>query len=279
MLLQYNIAQMKDILQSFHTLTGIRIVVFDSDFNKIAEYPDNDCHFCSIVRSDPYAEKNCHSSDRYACKRCSEQNAIYSYTCHAGLTETVTPIICRNVVIGYIMFGQVLRHSDMEAYWPAVAKNCSVYNIDLTLLREAYYSKVPVSLEKVQASAVLLETCASYLWLQRYMSLQEDSLPNQIDEYISTNLDANLSVDALCQRFKISRTRLYRIANEYFGKGIEQLTRSLRVKAAAELLKTTDMPISEVSNNVGYAEYNYFIKVFKKETGFTPLQYRKHYAV
>lgn len=278
MLLQYDTNEMKELLRSFHTLTGMRIVVFDSDFRKIAEHPNYDCDFCTIVRSDPLAQESCHASDRYACKRCSEQNSIYSYTCHAGLTETVAPINYRNVVIGYIMFGQVLRHNDMDSYWSAVLKNCSGYDINLDKLKQAYCMKIPVSLEQVHASAKILETCASYLWLKRYISLQEDSLPNQIDEYISANLDADLSAAALCKRFKISRSRLYKIASEYYGKGIEQLTRTLRIGAAIKLLEETDLTVSNLSQQVGYADYNYFIKVFKKETGFTPYQYRKQFS-
>jgi len=47
------------------------------------------------------------------------------------------------------------------------------------------------------------------------------------------------------------------------------------VKKAEELLKTTGYPVSEIAYMVGYQDYNYFIKVFKKVTGTTPAKYRK----
>lgn len=84
---------------------------------------------------------------------------------------------------------------------------------------------------------------------------------------------ADLSVGALCAHFNISRSGLYQIAKTYFGKGIEQLTRELRIAKAKSILLTADYPVSEVAAMVGYNDYNYFIKVFKKETGVTPKRY------
>lgn len=47
----------------------------------------------------------------------------------------------------------------------------------------------------------------------------------------------------------------------------------LRIGKARELLKTTDMSLSEISEAVGFNDYFYFIKKFKKETGVTPGKY------
>lgn len=41
--------KMEDLLRNFYLITGIRIVVFDDNFEKIAEYPGNHCGYCKIV--------------------------------------------------------------------------------------------------------------------------------------------------------------------------------------------------------------------------------------
>ena len=38
--------KMEDLLRNFYLITGIRIVVFDDNFEKIAEYPGNHCGYC-----------------------------------------------------------------------------------------------------------------------------------------------------------------------------------------------------------------------------------------
>lgn len=275
MILSYDINQLGELLRSFYLITKIRIVVFNDSFEKIVEVPDYDCLFCRLIRSDKNAEKNCLSSDKYACEMCQKKDALYSYTCHAGLTETVTPIRHGNITIGYLMFGQVLQTPHPGTYWNQVVKKCSGYNIDMEQLHKAYQKKQPVEPEQVRSSAHILEACAGYLWLQRYISLKEDDLPSKIDEYITNNLTSDLSVSSLCMHFNISRTKLYKIFREYYGSSVEQVTRSLRVNSAKELLKICDDPVSEIAYQVGYYDYNYFIKVFKNETGTTPGKYRK----
>ncbi len=279
MLFNYNVQKMEELLQSFYKLTRMRIVVFSDDFRKVAEAPGFDCAFCQLIRADKLAEQKCHASDRYACKRCRESSSIYTYTCHAGLTETVAPIRHGNLVIGYLMFGQILQHMDMNNNWAKVRQICAGYDVNMDDLHAAFISKQPVDIEKVYAAAKILEACAGYLWLERTISLQSDSLPVRIDEYISKNLSADLCVSALCSRFGISRTKLYKISHEYYGCGVEQITRSMRISKAKGLLETTDEPVSEIAYHVGYPDYNYFIKVFKKETGITPRQYRKENVV
>jgi len=46
---------------------------------------------------------------------------------------------------------------------------------------------------------------------------------------------------------------------------------------AKKLLASTDLPISEVSQQSGYADYRVFTKAFKKSEGVTPSQYRKDF--
>ena len=275
MLLNYDIHRMRQLLESFYALSHIRIVIFDDQLRMIASYPDTDCPFCSMLRANPATGERCLTSDQYACRQCKNTGRIYEYTCHAGLTEVVTPIRCGNIIPGYIMFGQVLTQTPTEDHWAVIRAHCGESGVSLAALKDAYFQIQPHTMAELAASTRILEACAGYLYLQRYISLKEDSLPSQLDEYISSNLQADLSVNALCSHFGIGRTKLYQIFNEYYHTGVEAVTRSLRVEAAKKLLLETDLPVSEVAARVGYGDYNYFIKVFKKETQCTPSRYRK----
>jgi AraC-like DNA-binding protein/ligand-binding sensor protein len=279
MTIKYNARKMEDLLRSFYQLTKLRIVVFSDTFIKIAEAPGHDCVFCQLIRSDKAAVEVCRTSDRLACKKCRTENSLYSYTCHAGLTETVAPIRYNNIVIGYLMFGQVLLQPEPVKYWEIVKERCSHYNVDMEALFTAYKRIKTVDMGRVYAAAKVMEACAGYLWLDRMISLDGGSLPGLIDDFITQNIDADLSVESLCNHFNISRSKLYQIMSEYYGCGLEKMTRMLRVAKSKELLEATSASIAEIALQVGYADYNYFIKVFKKETGTTPLQYRKVYLL
>jgi transcriptional regulator GlxA family with amidase domain len=47
-----------------------------------------------------------------------------------------------------------------------------------------------------------------------------------------------------------------------------------RIQQAMSLLVETDKPIAEVSSEIGFAAISYFAKMFKRETGMSPRQYR-----
>jgi two-component system response regulator YesN len=54
---------------------------------------------------------------------------------------------------------------------------------------------------------------------------------------------------------------------------IEFLT-NVRIEKAKELLRSTTLRSSEISQAVGYKDSHYFSYLFKKETGLTPREYR-----
>ena len=49
-----------------------------------------------------------------------------------------------------------------------------------------------------------------------------------------------------------------------------------KIARAKQLLATTELSVTAVAERTGFADYNNFIQRFKKMTGRTPLQYRKH---
>lgn len=54
--------------------------------------------------------------------------------------------------------------------------------------------------------------------------------------------------------------------NEYLNR--------IRIQAAQELIRTSDLPIGRIAEEVGFANQSYFGKVFKKQTGSSPQLYR-----
>ena len=54
---------------------------------------------------------------------------------------------------------------------------------------------------------------------------------------------------------------------------VEYMTR-VRITAAKQLLSAGDESIGIISGQVGYGDPNYFSRVFRRETGLTPREYR-----
>lgn len=273
--LLFNISDLKDLLIDYYTLTKMRIAIFDEQFHEIASYPSQLSTYCHLIRSDGEAYKKCLQCDYNAFSTCKDTQRLHIYQCHAGLTEAIVPIMADQVIIGYIMLGQVLETGSKKDLWDEITQGLKAYKIDMKQLHKAYANKKNVSTNMIESSAKMMEICASYLYASHKLVLKKDSLAHRIDRFIGENLQEDLSVAIICEAFEIGKTKLYEIANESYGMGIAKHICQIRIQRAKEHLIDTDLPIYQIADIIGVEDYNYFTKMFKKETGTTPKMFRK----
>lgn len=278
--LSFNRKELEEILKAFYTITKNRIVVFDDEFNKIAAYPEKHLDYCRILRENADARQQCKKCDLEGCRKCKAKRQLYMYECHAGLQEAVLPLWDGDIIIGYLMLGQSILEDgkSKEEKWQELYGRLAHYQIDFSALKECFLKKPMVKEEFLLSSAKIMETCANHLYLTRTIKLQEEDLAKRIEAYIAENLKEEINVENICEAFGVGRTKLYQIAGHSFGEGIAREIRKVRIREAERLLRETDMKISEIAAETGYQDYNYFTKIFKKECGRTPREYRKAFG-
>lgn len=86
--------------------------------------------------------------------------------------------------------------------------------------------------------------------------------------------DAQLNVDIICREAGMSRSNLYAKIKALTGQPLAVTIKLIRMKKAIELLTATDKSISDIAYEVGFADPNYFSKVFSEEYGMSPSKYR-----
>ncbi len=274
--LKINSVKLKELLMDFFILTKIRIVLFDNEFNKIMSYPEKECDFCTLIKSNEKAKKECVQSDLTAFQTCCSTKRLYMYKCHTGLIEVATPIKVNDIVLGYVMFGQIIDKSNRNDEKSNVLRRCLKYNLDNDKLSTNFDKLISKSKEQIKAASKILESCACYLWISELVKIGEESLFLKIDKFIDKNIQEEISIKMLCDNFLISRSKLYEISNKYFGMGISQHIRKKRLHMAISILENEKCNINEVCSRVGINDYNYFSKMFKKETGLAPRLYLKN---
>ena len=82
------------------------------------------------------------------------------------------------------------------------------------------------------------------------------------------------NIDAICSSVNMSRSSLQKNYRECFGLSIYDELIHFRIEKAKRLLSDTSFSITEISVMCGYSSDSYFMKQFKKLTGFTPSEYR-----
>ncbi|GGG03259.1 DNA-binding response regulator [Paenibacillus albidus] len=96
----------------------------------------------------------------------------------------------------------------------------------------------------------------------------------KIQEYTDKNLHLDVSLRVLADHVNLHPTHLSKIYKIETGEGISEYISRLRMERACHMLKTTVKKVYEISREIGYMDPAYFIKVFKRQFGVTPQEYR-----
>jgi len=96
----------------------------------------------------------------------------------------------------------------------------------------------------------------------------------QVAQKIYSSFSESLDINQLIEQTGLSRTYFYKCFKQYTGSTPLDLIISLRLEKAKELLRLTNSPIADLAMLCGYDDPVYFAYLFKRQTGYTPTQYR-----
>ncbi len=85
-----------------------------------------------------------------------------------------------------------------------------------------------------------------------------------------------VSVETIAERHRMSRKTVYRLFAEHTGKSPIDFIANLRMDLARHLLKTTDLPIAEISEHCGFSKNSVLSSALGRIEGCTPRDYRKN---
>lgn len=92
--------------------------------------------------------------------------------------------------------------------------------------------------------------------------------------FIEFNLDTKINLSSLADKYNVSAPYLSTLFKKEVGTTIVKYTNKLRIDRAVKLLNTSSLSIQDIAIYVGIYDHNYFTKVFKKEVGVAPSDYR-----
>lgn len=272
---EVSIEKLKSVFVDFYKLTRFKIVLWDSDKRIVYSYPEGMCGFCQAVRSSEQLCEKCLNCDRKGFDICDATRMPYVYECHMSVTEAIAPVYSDGVSVGYLMFGQLLG-TDRESVRKKAREASAAFGVSIT---DDMIDEMPsVSEEYIRSAVNMMSMCANYLYTNEIIRDIPDVLLYKLKKYIATHLDCELSVERLCKHFYVSQAKLYKISKEGLGVGISDYVRSERLEKAKRLLLNTDEPVFRIALNVGIPDVNYFIRLFKRVEGITPLRYRNEHS-
>lgn len=106
-------------------------------------------------------------------------------------------------------------------------------------------------------------------------SNNDDSNFNKLIKFINQHYNEQIKLKDLSQMYYTNKNYACYLFKRNTGLTFSEYLNKIRMNQAKELLVTTSHTITEISEQVGYTDYFYFNKLFKKTHGITPSQYRK----
>ena len=202
-------AGLTELLHDFYTLTGLKLCIFDTDFEECASTPIKLYPFCARMRENPEFERRCHSCDAAHMQICRRTRKPLLYRCHAGLTEYLAPLYYEGVIVAFICIGMMTDGTQKE--FESIAAYTAQFGISEQTCRELYDKHRHYTPANIKAACSILDACISHIYHQRMLEVRSLDTAQQIEKYINDNIAWDLSIEHLCAHFSISRAELYQL--------------------------------------------------------------------
>lgn len=119
-----------------------------------------------------------------------------------------------------------------------------------------------------------LEITADLIESRRQIQNASGMMPKVVD-FLELNYMKRISQQECADYFHINKDYLSRAFKKHTGTGMAKYLNNIRIRKAEELLKSTELQIQEIADQVGYFDSKYFSRQFKLVTGMTPAQFRQ----
>ena len=97
---------------------------------------------------------------------------------------------------------------------------------------------------------------------------------NEVINYIHSHLEEPLSLALIAEHFHKNASTLSASFSQNTGISLSNYIQQAKIEKACEYFKSTTLSVSEVALTVGFQDFAYFSRIFKKHTGCAPKKYR-----
>lgn len=152
-----------------------------------------------------------------------------------------------------------------------LSKPFSMRILELNVSRLIKHKRMTLSQDNETAQQIEIKR-------EEALAEQDKAFVEQLRLIVLENMsNPDLSVELLCDKLGMGRTKLYATAKDLCGKPLGDYIRDIRLEQAAKLLRTTGMNVTEIIYETGFGSNSHFSKIFKMKYGMTPTEYiKKH---
>ncbi len=104
---------------------------------------------------------------------------------------------------------------------------------------------------------------------------EEKPLVSALKDYICTRCEENIKIDEICRAFGYSKSFLSHLFREHTGSSLAAFATAQKIKRAKELLRDDRYNVTQIAAKLSFENPQYFARVFKRECGMTPTEWKQ----
>ena len=267
------IIDIESIIKDFYNISGIRVSIYDTEFNEIYSYPTENIEFCKCLQQNKKVLECCRKNDLNAFEKVKTTKEIYLYKCKQGLLEAIAPIYHYGEISGYVMIGKVIDTEKSSIEY--IINRAEEILCDSEKAKEISNSVKTINRKLIYSYINIITNIIENFISTNNLFLYNGKLPQLIKEYINKNFSNRITLSILSQKFECCNATLTKSFKKEYNLSIMSYLSEIRLKKAEEMIIKTRKSFKEIAVDCGFYDQNYFSKVFAKKYDCSPSEYRK----
>ncbi len=226
--------------------------------------------FCSLVKNSPDRLSLCCAHDnRILIAEAEKRGAPFVGTCHAGCSEIVIPVFqqgkCVEILCAgpFRLPGSIPAYRDLEDAFRSLPRKTAPRIAEIQSLLASLLPLVSDAKRRFQLAGMT-------------GNVKDPRIVAVID-LLRRRPERKIETAPLSAAVYLSPSRLIHLFKKEMNCSLSEYVMSLRIEKAKTLLAETSLPLKEIMRETGLDDPSRFCMVFRRETGLTPLRYRRRY--
>ncbi len=230
---------------AFHLKAGDVLLVNSGCMHSASMYEQQDCRYTPVT---------------------FDARLLYGSESRILYTRFVLPVLQNTLLPAVLIDGSKPWHKEAAALTRALIEtgesDSEVRELDIQILLLSFWKLLYRNLERTAPEDSGKET-------RDYLRIR------QILTFVEENFSGKLTLEDISAELCLCKGECCRIFRRYMNQSLFEFLQQYRIEQSLPLLADRQLSITEISERTGFSDPNYFAKVFRKQKGCSPSDYRR----